>query len=120
MRSAVVPAKAGTHNPDWWLWVPALAALGRDDSRADLHPDGLGSAGRAAHASPITTFDNCCASDKARGSNGGGSALFRPVEYLLRPKSIAIIGASDSSRGGWAQEIYANLEHCGFPAKLYL
>ena len=50
----------------------------------------------------------------------GGDAVFRTVDYLLRPKSIAIIGASDSSRGGWAQEIYANLEHCGFPAKLYL
>jgi acyl-CoA synthetase (NDP forming) len=46
--------------------------------------------------------------------------VFRTVDYLLRPKSIAIIGASDSSRGGWAQDIYANLEHCGFPAELYL
>jgi acetate---CoA ligase (ADP-forming) len=50
----------------------------------------------------------------------GWDAVFRTVDYLLRPKSIAIIGASDSSRGGWAQDIYANLEHCGFPAKLYL
>jgi len=47
-------------------------------------------------------------------------SLFRTVEYLLRPKSIAIIGASDSSRGGWAQEIYDNLEYSGFPARLYL
>jgi acetate---CoA ligase (ADP-forming) len=46
--------------------------------------------------------------------------VFRSVEPLLRPKSIAIIGASDSSRGGWAQEIYDNLEHCGCPTKLYL
>ncbi len=46
--------------------------------------------------------------------------MFRDVECLLRPKVIAIVGASDSSRGGWAQEIYSNLEHCGFPAKLYL
>ena len=46
--------------------------------------------------------------------------MFRDVECLLRPKVIAIVGASDSSRGGWAQEIYDNLEHCGFPAKLYL
>ena len=36
------------------------------------------------------------------------------------PKSIAIIGASDSSRGGWAQEIYDNLDFCGFPPRLYL
>jgi acetyltransferase len=46
--------------------------------------------------------------------------VFRSVEPLLRPKSIAIIGASDSSRGGWAQEIYDNLEFCGCPTKLYL
>ena len=46
--------------------------------------------------------------------------MFRDVECLLRPKVIAIVGASDSSRGGWAQEIYDNLGHCGFPAKLYL
>ena len=46
--------------------------------------------------------------------------MFRTVDHLLRAKSIAIIGASDSSRGGWAQEIYNNLEYSGFPAKLYL
>lgn len=46
--------------------------------------------------------------------------MFRTVDNLLRAKSIAIVGASDSSRGGWAQEIYNNLEYCGFPAKLYL
>ncbi len=46
--------------------------------------------------------------------------MFRSVDCLLRPKVIAIVGASDSSRGGWAQEIYQNLEYCGFPTKLYL
>jgi acetyltransferase len=46
--------------------------------------------------------------------------VFRTVEHLLRPKTIAIIGASDSSRGGWAREIYENLAFSGFPAKLYL
>jgi acetate---CoA ligase (ADP-forming) len=50
----------------------------------------------------------------------GGDVVFRSVEPLLRPRSIAIIGASDSSRGGWAQEIYDNLEYCGCPTKLYL
>src|SRR6266705_623987 len=49
-----------------------------------------------------------------------GGCVFRTVEYLLRPKSIALLGASDSSRGGWVQEIYDNLEFSGFPAKLYL
>jgi acetate---CoA ligase (ADP-forming) len=46
--------------------------------------------------------------------------VFRTVDHLLRPRTIAIIGASDSSRGGWAREIYENLEYSGFPAKLYL
>jgi acetyltransferase len=46
--------------------------------------------------------------------------VFRTVEHLLRPKTIAIIGASDSSRGGWAREIYENLEYSGFPTRLYL
>ena len=46
--------------------------------------------------------------------------MFRTVDYLLRPKSIALVGASNSSRGGWVQEIYYNLEFSGFPAKLYL
>ena len=46
--------------------------------------------------------------------------MFRSVDCLLRPKSIAIVGASDSSRGGWAQSIYDNLEYCGFPIKMYL
>ena len=41
------------------------------------------------------------------------------VHNLLRPKSIAIIGASDTSRGGWAQSIYENLEYSGFPVRVY-
>jgi acetate---CoA ligase (ADP-forming) len=46
--------------------------------------------------------------------------VFRSVEYLLRPKTIALVGASDSSRGGWGEKIYQNLEFLGFPANLYL
>jgi acetate---CoA ligase (ADP-forming) len=46
--------------------------------------------------------------------------LFHRVDGLLRPRSVAIVGASDSSRGGWAQSIYDNLEFCGFPNNLYL
>jgi acetate---CoA ligase (ADP-forming) len=62
------------------------------------------------------------AASPARWQNLGEgiASVFRNVEPLLRPKSIAIIGASDSSRGGWVQEIYDNLEYCGFPARLYL
>ena len=50
----------------------------------------------------------------------GDLPLYRSAEYLFRPKTIAIVGASDSSRGGWAAEIYANLEYCEFPAKIFL
>jgi acetate---CoA ligase (ADP-forming) len=46
--------------------------------------------------------------------------VFRSVEHLLRPKTIALVGASDSSRGGWGEKIYQNLEFLGFPANLYL
>ena len=55
-----------------------------------------------------------------RGDSSPDGHVFRTVDYLLRPKSIALVGASDSSRGGWVQEIYDNLEFSGFPAKLYL
>src|SRR6187399_1267880 len=55
-----------------------------------------------------------------RGDSSPDGHVFRTVDYLLRPKSIALLGASDSSRGGWVQEIYDNLEFSGFPAKLYL
>jgi acyl-CoA synthetase (NDP forming) len=50
----------------------------------------------------------------------GSDEVFRGVDRLLRPKTLAIIGASDSSRGGWAQSIHENLQYCGFPVKLYL
>lgn len=46
--------------------------------------------------------------------------MFRTVDHLLRPKSIALVGASDTSRGGWARDIYDNLEYAGFPATVYL
>jgi acetate---CoA ligase (ADP-forming) len=45
--------------------------------------------------------------------------VFRSVEALLRPKTIAIVGASD--RGdGWSKAIYDNLAYCGFPARVHL
>ncbi len=47
-------------------------------------------------------------------------ALFRSVDALLRPKTIAIVGASDRGGDGWSKAIYDNLAHCGFPAKVYL
>ena len=52
-----------------------------------------------------------------RGDSSPDGHVFRTVDYLLRPKSIALVGASDSSRGGWVQEIYDNLEFSGFPGE---
>jgi hypothetical protein len=42
------------------------------------------------------------------------------MDALLRPQSIALVGASDTSRGGWAQRLFDNLALMGFPARLYL
>ena len=46
--------------------------------------------------------------------------MFRSVEALLRPRTIAIVGATDRGGDGWSKSIYDNLAHCGFPAKVYL
>jgi acyl-CoA synthetase (NDP forming) len=46
--------------------------------------------------------------------------MFRSVEALLRPKSVAIVGASDSGGGGWAKAIYENIAHTGVPHRTYL
>ena len=46
--------------------------------------------------------------------------MFRSAEPLFRPRSIAIVGASDTGGAGWPKAIYANFEHTGFPAKIYL
>jgi acetyltransferase len=45
---------------------------------------------------------------------------FRSATALFRPRSIAIVGASESGGAGWPRAIYQNLEHAGFPAALYL
>jgi acetate---CoA ligase (ADP-forming) len=46
--------------------------------------------------------------------------MFRSVESLLRPKVIAIVGATDRGGDGWSKSIYDNLAFCGFPARVYL
>ncbi len=46
--------------------------------------------------------------------------MFRSVENLLRPRTVAILGASESGGAGWPRSIYGNLEHAGFPARVYL
>src|SRR5665213_1778640 len=34
---------------------------------------------------------------------------FRPVEALFQPRSIALVGASDSAAGGWSKAIFENV-----------
>lgn len=46
--------------------------------------------------------------------------MFHSAESFFRPKSVAIVGASETGGGGWAREIYRNLEFAGFPTELFL
>ncbi len=46
--------------------------------------------------------------------------MFHSAEPLFRPRSVAIVGASETGGGGWPRAIYNNLEHAGFPTRLYL
>lgn len=46
--------------------------------------------------------------------------MFRSAESFFRPKSVAIVGASETGGGGWAKAIYGNLEFAGFPTDVYL
>ena len=43
---------------------------------------------------------------------------FRPVDSVLRAKSIALVGASD--RGRWPTDIYESLRERGYPGKIWL
>lgn len=46
--------------------------------------------------------------------------MFRAVEPLLQPKTMAIVGASESGGSGWSRGIFHNLKSVGFPVKPYL
>jgi acyl-CoA synthetase (NDP forming) len=46
--------------------------------------------------------------------------MFHSAEPFFRPKTVAIVGASETGGGGWPRMIYANMEFKGFPKKLYL
>ena len=45
---------------------------------------------------------------------------FRNVEPLLQPKSIAIVGASETGGDGWSRVLFQNLKDAGFPVPTYL
>jgi len=46
--------------------------------------------------------------------------VFHSAEPFFRPKSVAIVGASETGGGGWPRAIYNNLEFADFPAEVYL
>ena len=46
--------------------------------------------------------------------------LFRSVEPLLQPNSIAIVGASETGGDGWSRVLFQNLQNAGFPVPTYL
>ena len=46
--------------------------------------------------------------------------MFRSVETFLRPRTVAIVGASETGGAGWPKGLYDNFAHEGFPAKIYL
>jgi acetate---CoA ligase (ADP-forming) len=46
--------------------------------------------------------------------------LFRSVDALLRPKTVALIGASESGGAGWGKAIYENFRYAGWPARMFL
>ncbi len=58
--------------------------------------------------------------DQRDNAPARASAATNGLDALLRPQSIALVGASDASRGGWAQRLYDNLELMGFPVRLHL
>lgn len=46
--------------------------------------------------------------------------MFHSAEPFFRPKTVAIVGASETGGGGWAKAIYENLKFGNFPARTYL
>ena len=48
------------------------------------------------------------------------TARFRSVASVLRPTSIAIVGASDRGESGWSEIIFDNLKQAGFPIPVHL
>lgn len=46
--------------------------------------------------------------------------MFRSVDPLFRPRTVAIVGASETGGAGWPRAIYENLENADFPSSVYL
>ena len=65
-------------------------------------------------------MDNQDFTDKVEKNRLRTGEVFHSAESFFRPKSVAIVGASESGGGGWAREIYGNLEYAGFPTEVFL
>ncbi len=48
------------------------------------------------------------------------NAELRSAASVLRPQSVAIVGASERSGGGWSKILFDNLTGGGFPGRVYL
>jgi len=46
--------------------------------------------------------------------------VFRSAEAVFRPKTVAIVGASETGGDGWPRALFENIKYGGFPAKVYL
>ena len=46
--------------------------------------------------------------------------MFHSAEAVFRPKTVAIVGASETGGDGWPKALYENMRYGGFPAKVYL
>lgn len=46
--------------------------------------------------------------------------MFHSAEAVFRPKTVAIVGASETGGDGWPKALYENMKYGGFPAKVYL
>src|SRR5271165_517170 len=64
-----------------------------------------------------TPSSSCRIVESCQSGRGSAHQLFRSVDALLRPKVIAIVGATDTGGDGWSKAIYDNLGYCGFPAR---
>jgi acetate---CoA ligase (ADP-forming) len=68
----------------------------------------------------VDTPTPLCRIATSRAFDEGVRLVFRSVDALLRPKTIAIVGATDRGGDGWSKAIFDNLAHCGFPARVFL
>jgi len=46
--------------------------------------------------------------------------MFRNVDPLLKPESMAIVGASETGGEGWSRVLFQNLKDAGMPLRAYL